>query len=528
MNIFSILLIGIFSLILILVGISNLFLLKSQEISERETFLKVKNFYETLLRIEKIPSQYFYKEYFLGTSNVSIQNGILSIEINGKIYNFLISKNFEEKEIKNVGRYCIVKENEKVSIYPCSEYLSRITGECDVLKCKGNSVDCIGPKSICIGDRVCNTFIKENCENSIDCDCKSLGSNYICCPENPNSNERGCLKIDAKKKKGDECYCSEECEANLECSPVFPTFTLYKKACCEKGKKWNGSECVEFFSFCLSDTPCKNFWPAHEGNLLSINEPNYACDLFEVCHPYTQRIAEEAYSCCKNECNGDCHSYCKEALKYSGYNEDKSKEKLKFCMGLYVTSGFGPAKRWMYEYNLAEICCAAGYDDLFKELCINLGGSSNYFGKCLPHIQGTLLERLPCQGIVSKFPRSWKSDTNIDENSCYFSDLPAHVNYGILKTGVCVDYSVSVTTALRAVGYTKDEVFTVIGPGHAYNLVKFPGMKNYTVIDTTGNNGYNWRPGQNPNNWYDHCNISKCMNDNGYLSCPKKEEIEGC
>jgi hypothetical protein len=461
MNIFSILIIGIFTTIIIFTAISNILYFQSKEIKEEEIYLKAKNFYEVLTRIEKIQAKYFFKEHFLGISNVSIKNNILKIEIDGKIFYFFVSSNFSETEIINKGRYCIVKENGKITIYACSDYALRPTGECDVLKCKENSIDCIGPKQICIGDGYCNIYIKENCKNSIDCDCKNLGSEYICCPENPNSDEKGCLKVDVKKKKGEECYCDEECEANLECNPVAPSFTSYKKACCEKGKIWNGSECVEMLTFCPLDTPCKKFWPAHEGTLLFINEKNYACDLFEVCHPFTQKIAEEAYNCCKNECNGDCHGYCREALKYSGYDKDKSKEKLKFCMGLYVTSGFGPASRWMHGYDVAEICCAAGYHDMFKDLCVGFGGSSNYFGKCLPHIPGTLLDRLPCQGIVSRFPVGWKSDININEDSCYFSDLPAHVNYGILKTGVCVDYSVSVTTVLRAIGYTKDEVFTV-------------------------------------------------------------------
>jgi len=528
MNIFSALLIAIVTAIILLSSLGNLIFLKSEEVKEKEIFQRAKNFYETLKRIEKIEANNFFHEYFLGLSNVSIKNGILSIELEGKKFNFFIGYDFDEAEIKNKGRYCILKIAEKVKVFSCEEYLFEDVGECNVLKCKLKSRDCLGPNKMCIGDGFCNTFIKENCKNSIDCDCKNLGSNYICCPENPNSDEKGCLKLESKKKKGEECYCNEECEENLECNLVDPSFTSYKKACCEKGKSWNGKECVEILKFCPSDTPCKNFWPAHEGTLLFINEPNYACDLFEICHPFTQRIAEEAYNCCRNECSGDCHSYCKEALKYSGYDKDKSKEKLKFCMGLYVTSGFGPASRWMHRYDLAEVCCAAGYNDELKYYCIALGGSVDYFGKCLPHIPGTLLDRLPCQGIVSMFPRGWKSDTNINENSCYFSDLPAHVNYGILKTGVCTDYSVSVTTVLRAIGYTKDEVFTVIGPEHAYNLVKFPGMKKYTVIDTTGNKGENWRPGQNPTNWYPHCEYKICMNDNGYFNCPPQSEVEGC
>jgi hypothetical protein len=215
-------------------------------------------------------------------------------------------------------------------------------------------------------------------------------------------------------------------------------------------------------------------------------------------------------------------------LQYSGYDKDKSEERLKYCMGLYITSGFGPARRWMFGYDWAEVCCASDIPEAV-EYCISGTGTTNYLGKCQPTISGTLLSQLPCQGIVSQYPIGWKSDTNIKENSCYFSDLPSHVNFGILKTGVCVDYSVSVTTALRAVGYKKDEVFTTIGPEHAYNLVKFPTRSKFTIIDTTGNKGENWRPGQPPNNWYPHCSYENyCINDAGLFSCPRKNEVEGC
>ena len=244
MNVFSILIIGIFTTIIIFTAISNILYFQSKEIKEEEIYLKAKNFYEILTRIEKIQAKYFFKEHFLGISNVSIKNNILKIEIDGKNFYFFVTSNFSETEIINKGRYCIVKENGKITIYACSDYALRPTGECDVLKCKENSIDCIGPKQICIGDGYCNIYIKENCKNSIDCDCKNLGSEYICCPENPNSDERGCLKVDVKKKKGEECYCNEECEANLECNPVAPSFTYYKKACCEKGKIWNGRECI--------------------------------------------------------------------------------------------------------------------------------------------------------------------------------------------------------------------------------------------------------------------------------------------
>lgn len=121
----------------------------------------------------------------------------------------------------------------------------------------------------------------------------------------------------------------------------------------------------------------------------------------------------------------------------------------------------------------------------------------------------------------------------MSRNSCLFSDLPAHVNIFVLNTGTCVDYSISLTTLLRYVGYKKDEVYSVGAPCHEYNLVKFPGDSLWTIVDTVNNHpspiNYNWHwpcLGQDTN----HCEYldNECSNDNGQVSCPRKSEVKGC
>jgi len=118
------------------------------------------------------------------------------------------------------------------------------------------------------------------------------------------------------------------------------------------------------------------------------------------------------------------------------------------------------------------------------------------------------------------------------ENSCLFSDLPAHASILTLKTGTCVDYSVALTTLLRMVGYSKDEVYSVGAPGHEYNLVKFPEHLRWRIVDTVGNSPYPFRNihWTYRNRSISHCDYyaEECMNDNGVVSCPSKFEVEGC
>lgn len=74
-------------------------------------------------------------------------------------------------------------------------------------------------------------------------------------------------------------------------------------------------------------------------------------------------------------------------------------------------------------------------------------------------------------------------------NHSYPIEKPASI---MLTRGIwmCTGYSIEVTTILRSVGYEKNEAFSICGPGHAYNLVKFPGESKYRFVDTVGNGLY--------------------------------------
>lgn len=139
---------------------------------------------------------------------------------------------------------------------------------------------------------------------------------------------------------------------------------------------------------------------------------------------------------------------------------------------------------------------------------------------------------LRCRWDTDQTPNGWVSDTDISENDCCFSDLPAHASTEILETGTCVDYSVVLTTLLRMSGYKADEVYSTRSDcpgdsGHCFNLIKFPSDSKYTLVDTVGNcAGYHPMKLPRCNGCY-YWNYENCANDNGRVSCPERSDVWG-
>ncbi|MEM7827052.1 MAG: hypothetical protein QXQ40_02400 [Candidatus Aenigmatarchaeota archaeon] len=100
------------------------------------------------------------------------------------------------------------------------------------------------------------------------------------------------------------------------------------------------------------------------------------------------------------------------------------------------------------------------------------------------------------------------------------------------STWMCTGYSIVLTTLLRSVGYKKDEAYTICGPQHAYNIIKFPGDTKFHLADTVGNRGPPYRPGSTPGTWYPYCSYGGCspcmMNDEGGTNCPPRSNVFGC
>ena len=173
---------------------------------------------------------------------------------------------------------------------------------------------------------------------------------------------------------------------------------------------------------------------------------------------------------------------------------------------------------YMKDYFDAEMCCKG-----VEALCPS--ASYLYTPQPLPEY----LKGVKCPNTPENSPNGvWKSDTRLELNEIALFDAPAHTSLNIIKTGTCVDYSFSLTTLLRKVGYKSDEIYTVEAYNHAYNLVKLPFDNKYTLVDTTGNNDPAIIFGHVPLG-YDYCeNIKTCYNDNGEALCPSFDNIYGC
>ena len=325
------------------------------------------------------------------------------------------------------------------------------------------------------------------------------------------------------------------------------------------------------------DTPCEHGWPYHEGSNVYLGDPARdifsenvpACDLFEVNRtnqgynllPYV----EEARDCCVDYFeNGviapGCHDYTDDAYNQSGLNTTLNYDNLRRCIGLYEIYGLGPEREYMQDYYWNEIWCGADtFWGLGLESCIGRAPAGlNYccnideyewtwcWGICWPDCWGGFepvncgdgvhanTALLRCRWHSDWTPDGWTSDTDIGANSCCFSHLPAHVSTEVLSTGTCVDYSVVLTTLLRMSGYEADEVYTTGSAcpdgAHSFNLIRFPGDSNYTLVDTVGNcNGYHPMALPGCNDCYYCSYISDvCANDNGQVDCPPRTEVWGC
>jgi hypothetical protein len=216
---------------------------QSEETKKAEIKAEAERIASLAYKISKDPSKYMQYCLFTLLSNITVENGLLRYESSKYKFTLIIPKEIENSQIFETTKVCFVKRDSKIVLSREVESCN-LNGVCELEECKINCPDCYGPNNNCLNDNFCNLNIGENCKNSLDCSCRSFEQNYACCPENPSSNKYGCFYLPNKKEKGEECYCDEECDVNLKCNPVDPSFTSYKKACCEEGKSWNGKECV--------------------------------------------------------------------------------------------------------------------------------------------------------------------------------------------------------------------------------------------------------------------------------------------
>ena len=248
-------------------------------------------------------------------------------------------------------------------------------------------------------------------------------------------------------------------------------------------------------------------------------------ELFTVCHEDLTKFIDMSEDNCKDE--------------------KASKDKYKTCLMNYILEeGLGLGAGFMKGYFAQEISCngktegAIGYtkycSEENKNKCSCIG--SKVHNPYLP-LEYNELECRPKdqqennQLWITDGPQ-WKT-----KNSCGFETIPAASSLLVLGTGTCQDYSFAATTLLRMSGFKKDEIYSVSNSGHAYNIVKKPGEKEFTIFDTTGNSppffGF-----ENPPKEY--CEIVGYINDfekfgdieieikEGAINLIKSLEIKGC
>jgi len=269
--------------------------------------------------------------------------------------------------------------------------------------------------------------------------------------------------------------------------------------------------------FVPPDTPCDDKWRPGKNTM--------KCEVYEVCSDELDYIIEEAYRCAEYivtdvNVGGFDMSLCshvREVITQElGINLNilyPLFDRRKLVAGIYIVEGLGDSafnRGWMNYYLHEEFCCnyvLSNYNEkswcwgdvasCLKNNSAQPGNFWNMISLCLSQsndarersrlqlYQGFLknITQMVCE--QRRVDQVWQDDTSLSQNSIRPSVPPTHASINIMHTGTCADYSSAVTTLLRKAGYTCDEVFSVAYPGHVWNVVKFPGMDKWVVVDTT-------------------------------------------
>lgn len=275
-------------------------------------------------RIVTEPASHVSYFQYISLSNITIKDGILTYEREGSKYSFQVPKNVSDVHLEETTSICVIKTDEKIMV---SEECPKcnIDSVCSLDECKEICPDCVGPKKICIGDGFCNLNIGESCENSGDCKCGSGN----CCPRAPDADETGCSKIEiGKLKKGEECWCSNQCESGLKCNPTTEDFKDYKNACCEPEKLWDGKDCIVPKKYHILYVPI-GYSPEEFESFKSFAQQAFnhwlKASPFKECSDKENRIEalfvdpkDCQYKSCSNTCT-DCQSIVRKCALNSPY-----------------------------------------------------------------------------------------------------------------------------------------------------------------------------------------------------------------
>jgi len=441
----------------------------------------------------------------------------------------------------NDGTECVNRIMEYECMFGCMNNKCSCGDTDGGINPQARGVTVFGSEDYCINANTLREYYISNANP-----CAEFFQDIVCDPGTVCSN--GVCRIPSCLdgiKNGDEA--GVDCGGTW-CPPCSP---------CATGAKW-----------APTDGPCTQKWPTSQGPRIGMNTESDSCNLVEVCDENLDFIVEDALNCCENT---DYSSFlssprkeskeasCDWARRMSGLNIDHNPGNFKRCTGLYAISAFGYSAIYMQGYFHGEWCCYDS-DNICPSGCARfnvrptawqMGTSASCAGDggARPDFR---MGGHRCEykhfGPLIKWGKAgyWNSDTNWESNSDSVVDTPAHASILRLSTGTCVDYSFALTTILRKLGYSRDDVFSVNGDGHGYNLVRFPGEMKYHYVDTVGNRGnevfggagfpeiVNQSAAGKPKiAWYDYCRKldDGCSND--YYSqsrgnCPPNNNIFGC
>lgn len=327
---------------------------------------------------------------------------------------------------------------------------------------------------------------------------------------------------------------------------------------CETGTKW-----------APDDSVCTEAWPTDQGPALTAGWRNpdrqeHTCHIYEVCNQDLDYILEDAINCCESPDYRDFLDPPRElgkedactAARGQSIGMDLTPERFQECTARYLIHSFGWASVYMQAYFNGEFCCknvakwcpdvennrltcdpapwdlpynprVMTYDPVpdhdMNELWCMYDVETSYHWEDIIFIRKQITYH-PLSGW-------WNSDEDMSQNNCGAYDAPAHVSINEYSTGTCRDYAIALTTMLRKAGFGKDDVLTVSGNGHGYNLLRLPRFNRFYYVDDVGNTGGGIK--HNPATGYDYCrNMSHgCANDfyaSSTDNCPGNVEIHGC
>jgi hypothetical protein len=315
--------------------------------------------------------------------------------------------------------------------------------------------------------------------------------------------------------------------------------------CCSGYCNPSSQKCEEL-PICPSDRICSGATEASKDSL------------GRDCCPSDKPICSNQHCCpvdksmwCNKPKNGDPR-----CMSIDEYNQECEQEicppTISQCYGKWHWNNYGgkfSMNAIFYTCDMFEVC----YDPVVKEIaeetinCCNNQCNGNCHSLCQLALSDSGLSsndnsitRKKCYGLYIIYglddARRWLKGYNKMN-----LEQPASIML-TQGTWMCTGYSIVLTTLLRSVGYEKNEVYSVCGPEHAYNLVKFPDESKYRFVDTVGNTLY--ISGISVWDWYKHnygfcrtnynsnnpnaifpTQCSGCMNDEGNFYCPQESDI---